>query len=87
MADRGYISSSHPQSENLAEERQLAYKVARDLYSLRSVIAHGSTPEQDRLRVAGEKLTLGAAAETHLHNVTDIASSTTASPSARRGIR
>jgi hypothetical protein len=41
-----------------SEKRQYAYHVARDLYGLRSVIAHGSSLNANKLKVAGEKLGL-----------------------------
>jgi hypothetical protein len=40
------------------EKRQHEYKVARDLYGLRSAIAHGSTIKDDELKIAGEKVAL-----------------------------
>jgi hypothetical protein len=45
------------------DERQHQYKVARDLYSLRSLIAHGSSPDGNKAKVAGEILTLSQAAQ------------------------
>ena len=43
------------------DERQDAYRLARDLYSLRSRIAHGSSVDEGKLKIAGEKLTLSEA--------------------------
>lgn len=43
------------------DQRQHAYRVARDLYQLRSVIAHGSSLHENKLRIAGEKLGLSEA--------------------------
>ena len=43
------------------DQRQHAYRVARDLYGLRSSIAHGSSLEKDKLKIAGEKLALSEA--------------------------
>jgi len=43
------------------DQRQHAYRVARDLYGLRSSIAHGSSLEKDKFRIAGEKLALAEA--------------------------
>jgi hypothetical protein len=40
------------------DERHNAYRTARDLYGLRSVIAHGSTLGENKLKIAGEKVTL-----------------------------
>lgn len=44
------------------EEREHAYRVARDLYGLRSMIAHGASIDEDKIKIAGEKLSLSAAA-------------------------
>lgn len=46
---------------NTPEARQIAYKQARDLYGLRSTIAHGHTLGNDTVRVGDEKMTLGDA--------------------------
>jgi hypothetical protein len=46
------------------ESKLRAYKVARDLYGLRSVVAHGSAIDEDKLKIAGEKMTLDAAGRT-----------------------
>jgi hypothetical protein len=43
------------------QQKQHAYKEARDLYSLRSVIAHGSTFDPDKLKIAGVRITPEAA--------------------------
>ncbi len=40
------------------EERQKAYQLSRDLYNLRSLIAHGASLDEGKVKVAGEKLTL-----------------------------
>jgi hypothetical protein len=42
-------------------QRQHAYRVARDLYSLRSIIAHGSFLDENKIKIGGERLTLSAA--------------------------
>ena len=47
---------------DLPEERYGAFRVARDLYDLRSIIAHGSEIKNDRHRVGREKLDLDCAA-------------------------
>jgi hypothetical protein len=44
------------------EERCNAFRAARDLYDLRSIIAHGSEAKSDRHRVGREKLDLDGAA-------------------------
>jgi hypothetical protein len=41
-----------------SDQRHYAYRVARDLYGLRSVIAHGSSLDENRLKIAGEKVVL-----------------------------
>jgi hypothetical protein len=45
-----------------AEERHRAFRVAKDLYDLRSVIAHGGSPQQANCRVGDERLSLQDAA-------------------------
>jgi hypothetical protein len=40
------------------DQRQHAYRLARDLYGLRSVIAHGSPIDEAKLKIAGEKMVL-----------------------------
>jgi hypothetical protein len=44
------------------EERHHAFRVAKDLYDLRSTIAHGGVPKEGGCRVGGEKLKLEDAA-------------------------
>lgn len=44
------------------EERRRQYRIAKDLYSLRSTIAHGSTVDSKH-RIGDEKLTLDEAAK------------------------
>jgi hypothetical protein len=44
------------------DQRQHAYRVARDLDGLRSVIAHGCYVDEQKLKVGGEKLVLPEAA-------------------------
>ncbi len=44
------------------EERYEGFRVAKDLYHLRSTIAHGSTLKNDRCRVGREKVSLADAA-------------------------
>jgi hypothetical protein len=41
-----------------SQERHQAYRVAHDLYSLRSAIAHGSSLDERTLKIAGDKLSL-----------------------------
>src|SRR5262249_20865442 len=45
------------------EARHRAFRVAKHLYDLRSVVAHGSSLEEGVLRVGDEKLTLPEAAK------------------------
>jgi hypothetical protein len=45
-----------------AAERLQAFRVAKDLYDLRSTVAHGSTLGDTKIRVGSEKLTLSEAA-------------------------
>jgi hypothetical protein len=45
------------------EERYRAFRVAKDLYDLRSMIAHGSTLKDDEFRVGEERLKMGDAAK------------------------
>ena len=40
------------------KERYCAFRVAKDLYDLRSTIAHGTTLKNDQCRVGQEKLSL-----------------------------
>jgi hypothetical protein len=37
------------------EDRQHGYRVARDLYRLRSIIAHGTSLDEENLKIAGAK--------------------------------
>jgi hypothetical protein len=43
------------------EQKLMAYREARDLYGLRSVVAHGAAIDEGKLKVAGEKMALDAA--------------------------
>lgn len=43
------------------EERHNAFRMARDLYGLRSSIAHGSSLDANKVKIAGETLTLSNA--------------------------
>ena len=43
------------------DRREYAFSLARDLYRLRSKIAHGNTIDEKRLKIAGEKIGLAAA--------------------------
>ena len=43
------------------EQKLAAYKVARDLYGLRSVVAHGAAIDEEKLKISGEKMSLDAA--------------------------
>jgi len=45
------------------EQRRRAFRVARDLYNLRSVIAHGSPLDEDKLKITGERMSLSQVAK------------------------
>jgi hypothetical protein len=44
-------------------ERHNAFKLARDLYDLRSSVAHGANVEEKVIKLAGESMSLYSAAE------------------------